>query len=53
MDNLNQDDLDEQILKEDEIMDITFKILESMSIFSKGVCRNIARRIETFNNANQ
>ena len=42
-----------KILNEDEIMDITVKILESMSIFSTGVCRNIARRIETFNNANQ
>jgi len=51
--NIHQEERDEPILNEDEIMDITVKILESMSIFSTGVCRNIARRIETFNNANQ
>lgn len=53
MNTINQEDRDEPILNEEEIMDITVKILESMSIFSTGVCRNIARRIETFNNANQ
>ena len=50
--HLNNDE-EEPILDEDEIMDITVKILESMSVFSKGICRNIARRIETFNNANE
>lgn len=53
MNTINQEERDEPILNEEEIMDITVKILESMSIFSTGVCRNIARRIETFNNANQ
>lgn len=52
--HINQEEEErEPILNEEEIMDITVKILESMSIFSTGVCRNIARRIETFNNANQ
>ena len=51
--NIHQEEEREPILNEEEIMDITVKILESMSIFSTGVCRNIARRIETFNNANQ
>tara|TARA_B100000902_G_C27208299_1_gene862898 strand:+ start:65 stop:943 length:879 start_codon:yes stop_codon:yes gene_type:complete len=43
----------EPLLDDDEIMDITVKILESMSIFSTGVCRNIAQRIENFNNSNE
>ena len=53
MNTINQEDTNEPILNEEEIMDITVKILESMSVFSTGVCRNIARRIETFNNENQ
>ena len=51
--NLNQEDAVQPLLNEEEIMDITVKILESMSIFSTGVCRNISRRIDIFNNANQ
>ncbi len=43
----------EPLLNDEEIMDITVKILESMSIFSTGVCRNIAQRIENFNNSNE
>ena len=43
----------EPLLDDDEIMNITIKILESMSIFSTGVCINIAQRIENFNNSNE
>jgi len=51
--NINQDDVEQPLLNEDDIMDITVKILESMSIFSTGVCRNIARRLEIFNSSNE